>query len=76
MSKDSEGRNTTNKKMQKLPKMDWAATARAEYKRTLMKHTWRINISFNVNTKIADSNNGERMAIALRNALEECMVQG
>ena len=69
VNKDSEGRKTTQKVMQKLPKMDWTAMASAEYKRTLMKHTWRIDISFDVNTKIADSNNGERMAIALRQTL-------
>ena len=74
--KDTEGRNMGKKVTQKLPKMDWAATASAEYKRTLMKHTWRIDISFKVDTKIADSNDGERIAIALRKTLKECMVQG
>ena len=56
--------------------MEWAVTASAEYKRTLIKHTWRIDISFDVNTKIADSNGGEQMTIALRNTLEECIIQG
>ena len=76
VTKDAEGKTEKKKVTHKLPKIDWVATASAEYKRTLMKHTWRVDISFDVDTEIADSNDGERMAIALRKTLEEYMVQG
>ena len=76
VSKDPEGRNAANKVTQRLPEMEWAATASAKYKRTLMKHMWRIDISFDVNTNITDSHDSKRMAIALRDTLKECIIQG
>ena len=75
-TKEKDGKTTGEKVTQKLPKMNWAATASAEYKRTLMKHTWRLDISFDVAIKIAGSNDGERMVTALRQTLEECIDQG
>ena len=76
IEKEAEENKTQKTVTQKLPKTNWAAKASAEYKRTTMKHTWRLDITFDVTTKIANSNDGERMATALRQTLEECMKQG
>ena len=42
----------------------------------MKKNTWRVDITFDVDTRIMDLNEREQMTVALQNTLEECIVQG